>query len=86
MPASVHGAPTVMAGLVYLSTCKYCGQKGSRYAKSGPNGTYALDARTGKLVWSFPEGQYSPIVADRERVYLTGAARVFALEERRPSP
>jgi outer membrane protein assembly factor BamB len=86
MPAAVHGAPTVMAGLVYMSTCPYCGQKGSRYAKSGPKGTYALDARTGKLVWTFPDGQYSPIVADRERVYLTGAARVYALEERRPSP
>lgn len=86
MPAAVHGAPTVMAGLVYMSTCPYCGQKGSRYAKSGPNGTYALDARTGKLVWSYPEGQYSPIVADDERVYLTGAARVFAFESRRPSP
>jgi len=82
MPAAVHGAPTVMGGLVYFSTCKYCGQKGSRYAKAGPNGTYALDARTGKLVWRHPEGQYSPIVADRERVYLSGAARVFALEPR----
>jgi outer membrane protein assembly factor BamB len=82
MPASVHGAPTVMSGLVYLSTCSFCGHAGARYAKSGPNGTYALDARTGKLVWSFPDGQYSPVVADSERVYVVGKARVYAFAER----
>ena len=82
MPAAVHGAPTVMVGLVYLSTCSFCGHNGSRYAKSGPNGTFALDARTGKLVWTFPDGQYSPVVADRERVYVAGAAGVYGLVER----
>jgi outer membrane protein assembly factor BamB len=82
MPAAVHGAPTVMGGLVYLSTCGFCGQKGVRAAKKGPNGTYALDARTGKLVWRFPDGQYSPIVADEDRVYLVGATRVYALAPR----
>jgi outer membrane protein assembly factor BamB len=89
MPAAVHGAPTVMGGLVYLSTCGFCGQKGSRGAKRGPNGTYALDALTGKLVWQFPDGQYSPVVADDERVYVVGATRVYALESRvarTPSP
>ena len=69
MPSAVHGAPTVMSGLVYFATCGFCGHAGSRYAKNGPNGTYALNARTGKLVWTFPDGQYSPVVADRERVY-----------------
>ena len=82
MPAAVHGAATVMDGLVYLSTCGFCGQKGVRSAKKGPNGTYALDARTGKLVWRFPDGQYSPLVADAERVYITGATRIYALESR----
>jgi outer membrane protein assembly factor BamB len=82
MPAAVHGAPTVMAGLVYLSTCAFCGQRGSRYAKNGPNATYALDARTGKLAWHFPDGQYSPLVADRERIYVTGKTRLYGLEER----
>jgi outer membrane protein assembly factor BamB len=82
MPAAVHGASTVMAGLVYLSTCGFCGHKGVRSAKQGPNGTYALDARTGKLVWQFADGQYSPLVADAERVYITGATRVYGLEPR----
>lgn len=80
--AAVHGAPTVMGGLVYFATCGRCGQHGSRYAKPGPYATWALDARTGKLVWSFPDGHYSPIVADEDRVYLIGSTRVYGLEPR----
>ena len=77
---SIHGAPTVMAGLVYFSVCGTCGRNGVRYAKEGPPGTFALDAETGKLVWSFWDGRYSPIVADEERVYLMGKSRVWGLE------
>ena len=79
-PASIHGAPTVLDGLVYFSTCGTCGRKGSRYAKRGPRITFALDATTGKRVWSFPDGRYSPVVADLNRVYLVGNTRVYGLE------
>ena len=86
-PAKVHGAPTVMAGLVYFSTATtgpYAHP--SRYVKRGPRGTYALNARTGKLVWKDPGvGQYSPVVADQDRVYRIGATRVYAFESRRES-
>jgi outer membrane protein assembly factor BamB len=78
-PAAIHGAPTLMAGLVYFSTCGRCGQHGVRHAKSGPYGTYALDARSGKLEWTFPDGHYSPITADEKRVYLTGSTRIYGL-------
>jgi outer membrane protein assembly factor BamB len=81
-PASIHGAPTVLAGLVYFSTCGTCGQNGSRFAKLGPRTTFALDARTGKLVWTFRDGQYSPLVADQERIYVAGRTRVYALAPR----
>ena len=80
--ASVHGAPTIMAGLVYFSTCGTCGQHGVRHSKVGPRGTYALDALTGKLVWSFPDGHYSPITADAERVYLAGDTVLYGLVSR----
>ena len=81
-PASIHGAPTVMDGLVYFSTCGTCGQHGVRHSKLGPRGTYALDANTGKLVWSFPDGHYSPITADEQRVYLAGNTVLYGLAPR----
>jgi outer membrane protein assembly factor BamB len=66
-PPGTHvlGSPTVIAGLVYFAT-----REGT---------TYALDARTGVVVWSFPDGQYTPIVADRHKVYLTGAGTIYGL-------
>jgi outer membrane protein assembly factor BamB len=64
----ISGSPTVVDGIVYFSTLK--------------ERTYGLDARTGKLVWQFPDGKYTPIVADPDRVYLTGYHRVYALDQR----
>jgi len=78
VPAAVHGAPAVINGLVYFSTCPTCGQHGSRSAKSGPRGTYALDARTGRLVWKFTDGQYSPAVADSKHLFVAGRTHVYA--------
>jgi outer membrane protein assembly factor BamB len=75
-----------MAGLVYLSTAS-TGPNAhpSRYVKRGPLGVYALNAKTGQLVWQHREiGQYAPIVADEERVYVIGSTRVYAVEPRRP--
>ena len=83
MPSAVHGAPAVVDGFVYFSTCARCGHKGSRSAKAGPRTTIALDARTGRRVWRFPDGEYSPLVADSERVYITGRTRLYAFEPRR---
>ena len=82
-PASIHGAPTVMNGIVYFATCGTCGQHGIRSAKLGPRMTIALDARSGKQVWSFQDGQYSPVVADESHVFLSGRAWVYGLVPRR---
>lgn len=64
----ISGSPTVMAGLVYFSTLK--------------GRTVALTAKSGKKVWAFGAGQYSPLVADADRVYLVGVKKLYALEER----
>jgi outer membrane protein assembly factor BamB len=74
--APISGAPTVLDGLVYFSTCGSC----SSY-ESNPRArrTFAVDARTGRLVWRFPDGEYSPVIADRERVYLTGYTSLYGL-------
>jgi outer membrane protein assembly factor BamB len=78
-PAAIHGAPTIMDGVVYFAGCPGCGTRAIRSVKRGPAGTWALDARTGKLLWHFGDGAYSPIVADKQRVYLAGLSKVYAL-------
>ncbi len=65
----ISGSPTVIAGRVYFATLK--------------GTTYALDARTGDQVWTFPDGRYSPVVADAKHLYLVGYAKVYGLVERR---
>jgi outer membrane protein assembly factor BamB len=65
----ISGAPTVLAGLVYAATLE--------------GRTFAVDARDGRVVWRFPDGKYTPVAADRERVYLVGHTRVYGLAPRR---
>jgi outer membrane protein assembly factor BamB len=66
---AISGSPTIIAGRVYFATLK--------------GTTYALDAKTGGRLWTFPDGKYSPVVADASRLYLVGYARVYGLVERR---
>jgi outer membrane protein assembly factor BamB len=75
----ISGAPTVIGGIVYFSTCGSC----SSY-ESNPRArrTFALDAATGRLVWRFPDGEYSPVIGDHERLYLTGLTSLYGLAPR----
>jgi outer membrane protein assembly factor BamB len=57
-----------MAGIVYFST------RGK---------SHALDARTGKEVWDFGDGRYTPLVADEDRVYFVGWKTIYGLASRR---
>jgi outer membrane protein assembly factor BamB len=44
---------------------------------------YALRARNGRQVWHFPNGKYAnPMVADSERIYITGRSFFYAMEPR----
>ena len=64
----VSGSPTVMGGLVYFSTLR--------------SKTYALDARTGRSAWTFPDGEYTPLVADEQHAYIVGRENLYALVPR----
>ena len=64
----ISGSATVLNGVVYFSTFDEL--------------TYALDARTGKVLWTFRDGKYAGVVADAERLYLVGHARVYGMVER----
>ena len=81
--AAIHGAPSVIDGLVYFAACPRCGSVASRYAKQGDRGTYALDALTGKLVWRWPDGVFSPAVADSQHLYIVGRSRIFSFAPKR---
>ena len=80
--AAIHGAPSVIDGLVYFAACPRCGSVASRYAKQD-RGTYALDALTGKLVWHWPDGVFSPAVADSQHLYIAGRSGSFSFAPKR---
>jgi len=65
----ISGSPTVLHGVVYFATLK--------------ERTYALSARKGKKVWEYPDGKYSPVVADSKRLYLIGHTRIYGMVPRR---
>jgi outer membrane protein assembly factor BamB len=80
---AVHSAPTVMDGLVYYAVCSSCGSEAQRSVARGPDSTYAVRARDGKRVWRFRAGKYAnPVVADDQRIYVTGRSQQYALAPR----
>ena len=65
----ISGSPTIIGRIVYFATLA--------------GRTYGLNAVTGRQVWTFPDGKYSPIVADSKRLYLVGYAKVYGMVPRR---
>ena len=45
--------------------------------------TYGLDALTGKRVWTYPDGAFTPVVTDGQRLYLVGWGKVYAFSPRK---
>ena len=70
--APISGSATVIGNVVYFATL------GGKTKGT----TFALNARTGKLLWSFPDGKYTPAVAEKGRFYLIGYARLYGMVER----
>jgi outer membrane protein assembly factor BamB len=84
-PGAVHAAPTILDGIVYFTTCSSCGKEASRKVKRGPDQTFGVSPRTGRTLWRTNSGKYAAaIVADHDRVYLTGRSHQYALEKPRP--
>jgi outer membrane protein assembly factor BamB len=68
----ISGSATVIGNIVYFATL----------GKKTIGRTYALHARTGKPAWTFPDGKYTPTVAEKGRLYLIGYARVYGMVPR----
>ena len=67
----ISGSPVVVGDVVYFSTLSDAHLKNGR--------TYALSARTGKELWSFPDGKYTPVVAVKGRLFLVGYGIVYGM-------
>ena len=64
----ISGSPTVVGDIVYFATLA--------------GRTYALNARNGRQVWTYPDGKYSPVVAVHGRLFLVGYGKVYGMVPR----
>jgi len=78
----VSGTPTVVDGVVYFSRCLACWAGRTFHL---PPRTFAVDAASGRRLWAFPDGEYTPLVTDGRLAFLDGYTRLYALSPKRPS-
>jgi outer membrane protein assembly factor BamB len=62
----ISGSATIVGGVVY-------------YSDLGTKTTAGLDARTGRKVFSFPDGAFNPVVADNHAIYLSGYTMLYQM-------
>jgi outer membrane protein assembly factor BamB len=76
----IYGSATVLKGVVYFSSLPVVGAKHTLGKESGK--TYAIDARSGKLKWSWAAGAYSPVTATSSVILVTGHHTIYAFKPR----
>ena len=62
----ISGSSTVIGNVVYFSNL-------------GSKSTAGLNVVTGQQVFSFPDGAFTPIIADYHALYLDGYSRIYQL-------
>ncbi len=62
----IDGSATILGNVVY-------------YSDLGSNTTAGLDLRTGRQVFSFPDGEFSPVITDGKAVFLTGYSTLYQM-------
>ena len=68
----ISGSASVVSGIVYFSTFT--------------ERTFGLNAANGRVVKEWPDGKYSPVVADASHLYLVGLGRLYALAKPHAPP
>jgi outer membrane protein assembly factor BamB len=66
----ISGSPTIVGDVVYFSSL-------------GARTTAGLDVRSGRSVFSWPDGAFNPIVSDGQSLFLTGYANIYQLTPKR---
>jgi len=67
--APISGSPAVVGDIVYFSNLR--------------NGIFGLNARTGRRVFRFRDGQYVAVSGNGGKLLLHGFSRLYAVEHRR---
>jgi outer membrane protein assembly factor BamB len=62
----ISGSSTVIGNVVYYSDLR-------------TRTTTGLDATTGQKVFSFPDGAFTPVIADHQAIYLDGYSKIYQL-------
>jgi outer membrane protein assembly factor BamB len=62
----ISGSSTVIGDVVY-------------YSDLGTKSTIGLDAATGRKVFGFPDGAFTPVIADYHAIYLDGYTKLYQL-------
>jgi outer membrane protein assembly factor BamB len=62
----ISGAATVLGKVVY-------------YSDLGTKTTIGVDAVTGRTVFRFPDGAFTPVIADQSAIYLDGYGQIYQL-------
>ena len=62
----ISGSATIVAGVLYFSDL-------------GSRTTIGLDVRTGRKVFSFPDGAFNPVIADPGAIYLSGYSMIYQM-------
>jgi outer membrane protein assembly factor BamB len=66
----IDGSATVVGNVVY-------------YSSLGSNTTTGLNWRTGRDVFSFPDGEFTPVITDGKVVFLIGYATIYQMLPKR---
>ena len=66
----ISGSATIVGNVVY-------------YSDLGTKTTAGLDVRTGRKVFSFPDGAFNPVVADDGTIYLSGYTMLYQMLPKR---
>jgi outer membrane protein assembly factor BamB len=66
----IDGSATVLGDVVYFSSL-------------GTNTTTGLDLRGGRQVFSFPDGEFSPVITDGKAVFLIGYSTIYQMLPKR---
>ena len=62
----IDGSATVVGKVVY-------------YSSLGSNTTAGLDMRSGRQVFSFPDGEFTPVITDGKVIFLIGYATIYQM-------